>query len=231
MHAAWQEHAAALLRELLLIRLDGRRVRARAPRGGERGAQRALRADPDPRPRRAPRGDHGRRRPSRASPAPASCSASRAPSMPHFEVLDSALVEAVALADLGQLLSPPTQPEIQHMRHWLCDQVRSQADGRGRRGRGSRRSTPTRPWPPTELDWDAAERQQLRPRPWSPPTTPTGSSRRARRRSPLLGYADAGDLVGQRLISIIPTALPPGPHRRLHPAPGQRALPAASAIG
>jgi PAS domain S-box-containing protein len=118
-------------------------------------------------------------------------------------VLDSALVEAVDLADNGELLSPPTQPEIQHMRHWLCGQVRSQAGG----AEGEPWTSPLDPdvpGMPTALDWDATDVSSS-PR----AVLAADDTNRIVAASPgalrLLGFDEAGDLVGQRLISIIPS--------------------------
>jgi hypothetical protein len=127
------------------------------------------------------------------------------PSTAHFDVLDTMLDEAVRLAERGELLSPPTQPEIQAMRHWLCGQVREQAAG------GS-------PFP-----W-AAPLVAPRPRDeralalvWDP-TAVTDSDLAqvaaddtnvviavSRSAAALLRYDDPADLVGKRLLSVIPT--------------------------
>ena len=125
-----------------------------------------------------------------------------ATSMVHFELLDSALEEAVAMAEDGRLLSPPTQPELQTLRQWICAQILTQGTG-----------TAALPWespsdahPPSPtgiLDWDPAVVNES-PR----AVLAADDANQVVAASPsalaLLGYADAADLVGSRLISIIP---------------------------
>ena len=224
MHAAWQEHAAALLRELLLIRLDEDDDAIESHAAASDALSVLFEQIPAP-----DLGDH----PEAIMAAATEPSVSRtrivlripASSMPHFEVLDSALVEAVAMAEDGQLLSPPTQPELQTLRHWIC----------------ASRSSARAPGPPA--------------RPWASPTDtlPPSTAGAARRGTPavvnesprallaaddanqvvaaspsalaLLGYAD-GRRPGRQPADLDhPAALPPGPHRRLHPAPRQRPQP------
>lgn len=202
MHAAWQEQAAALLRELLLIRLEDD-VSALEHHAAASEALNVLYEQiPTP-----DLGEHPEAIMASATEPGVSRTriALRVPlsSMPHFEVLDSALVEAVALAALGRLLATPTQPEIQHMRHWLCDQVRSQAEGEA----GVAWASPVDaevPVATTELGWDAAELSSSAQALVAADDTNCIVAASASALA-LLGYADAGQLVGQRLISIIPT--------------------------
>lgn len=201
MHAAWQEHAAALLRELLLVRLgeDPGVIETHAAASSalsvlfEQVPTPDLRDDPD------------------AVMASAIGPAVTAevlrleipePTVRDFDVLDDMLQEAVVLAERGDLLVPTTQPEIQSMRHWLCDQVRQQYRGAA----PVAWSTPVGTLPPVvapELLWD--------------PETVTGSrhalvaaddaNRIVAVSEPavaLLGYDDAADLVGHRLVALIP---------------------------
>lgn len=128
MHWAWQEHAAALLREYLLYVLDGE------PQALEEHAlaSEALRLleEQIPHPRLP------------VDPAVliASCvepgvTADRVDlvvpvaAVSRFAVLDRLLTRAVEVAKAGHLLGPPTQPEVAEMRQWLCSQVLSQSDG------------------------------------------------------------------------------------------------------
>ncbi|HET7387509.1 MAG TPA: PAS domain S-box protein [Nocardioidaceae bacterium] len=122
-------------------------------------------------------------------------------SVPHFAVLDRALQAAVTMSNDGSGLAPPTQPEIQQFRHWLCRQVLSQAEGAEPEpwtGGGGMPSGTAYP-----LDWDPA---------------PVAASRRAliaadeanRIRAvsapllAMLGYDEPGELLGNRVVSIIP---------------------------
>ena len=202
MHAAWQEHAAALLRELLLVRLDEdlEAIECHAAASGalsllfEQVPTPALWDEPEEIMATATEPVVSRPRLLLAVPEPA---------MLQFQVLDRMLEEAVELAELGELLSPPTQPEIQAMRTWLCQQVRGQAGGATPQPWAS----PTDAWPTPanlpELVWDSS--------------AVTGSSgavvcaddaNQIIAVSPsalvLLGHDDAADLVGQRLTSLIP---------------------------
>jgi PAS domain S-box-containing protein len=202
MHAAWQEHAAALLRELLLVRLDEDDTAIEHHAAASEALSVLFEQIPapdlgdDPEAIMAVATEPGVSRTRltlRIQPA----------SMPHFEVLDSALVEAVEMADLGQLLSPPTQPEIQYMRHWICEQVRSQATG----GLGAAWASPTdavAPGSVAQLEWDDATVGES-----SRAVIAADDTNQIVATSPalltMLGYADARGLVGQRLVSIIPT--------------------------
>ena len=106
------------------------------------------------------------------------------------------------MADRGQLLSPPTQPEIQTMRHWLCDQIRSQGS---RRAGAAVDLADRRPAtvPPAALVWDATA-VDASPRALIAADDANQIVAASPSALALLGYADVGDLVGQRLISIIP---------------------------
>ena len=50
-------------------------------------------------------------------------------SLAHFATLDRALRAALDLADAGIFLTPPTQPELQALRVWLCGEVLGQSHG------------------------------------------------------------------------------------------------------
>jgi PAS domain S-box-containing protein len=123
-------------------------------------------------------------------------------SVSHFGTLDRAIEAALDLSRNGLVLTPPTQPEVQSFRRWLCRQVLRQAEGSG-----------PEPWavpdespgPPVEIeDWHPAwladadkaliaanDASQI-----------IGISPLAAR---ILGYGDDGAaLIGERLIAIIP---------------------------
>jgi anti-sigma regulatory factor (Ser/Thr protein kinase) len=202
-HAAWQEHAASLLREYLLARLDEDTddlglfeahaaasdamsvlfEQIPAPQlGDDPEAIMATATEP---------GITGERVVLRM-PAEAADS---------FVRLDEVLENAAVLSDEGGWLTVPTQPELRELRRWLCTQVLAQTGG-----------ADPEPWevpvhlpPPTvpPLEWD--------------PVEVTGSARAivaaddsdrivAISASALsaLGYDDPAELVGQRLLSIIP---------------------------
>ena len=202
MHQAWQEHAAGLLREVMLVRLDAE-LSALEEHASASDALGLLLdqipaadvgMDPDTVMARATEPEVSVQRLLIEVP--------RA-SLPSFAALDVMLDEALNLAWDGQLLSPPTQPEIQAMRLWICNQVRHQAAG----GRASAWPSlaaalpPAHPLPP--LAWDPTEVVDA-----SYAVLAADDSNRIVAVSPsaleLLGYDDASVLVGRRLVSIIP---------------------------
>lgn len=205
MHAAWQEHAASLLRERLLVGdepdEDGTVLVAHACASD---AMNLL-------------FEQAPRQPAVELPEQIMVSATEPhvsvelleitmplASLAHFDALDTMLEEAAVLADGGAMLVQPTQPEVRAFRRWLCSEVRRQAvDG------GSPRpwSATLRPHPRdhgAELDWDR---------------TPVTTSPRALLAADdaghvvavsqaalhLLGYADDDQICGQRLLHVVPT--------------------------
>jgi anti-sigma regulatory factor (Ser/Thr protein kinase) len=201
MHAAWQEHAAGLLRELLLTRLEDE-VSAIDEHAAASAALSVLFEqvplpviDEDPEAIMAKAVEPGvsaERVVLELTPSAAA----------DFDVLDEMLQIAVRLAEQGKLLSPPTQPEIGELRRWLCAQVREQSAGR------------------TPDAWIAPIGKPPPPDPrrfhWDPVTVSTSTralvaaddTDQVVAVSPsalaLLGYDDPRQLVGSRLICIIP---------------------------
>ncbi len=202
MHQAWQEHAAALLREVMLVRLDAELSALEE----HASASDALGLLLD----QVPSADIG------LDPASVMANAIEPDvsvqrllievprtSLPSFAALDVMLDEALHLADEGELLSPPTQPEIQAMRLWICHQVRHQAAG-GRSGAWPSLSAalpPRRPLP--DLAWNHAEVSEA-----TRALVAADDANRiiavSRPALALLGYDDDRSLVGRRLISLIP---------------------------
>ncbi|RYP88345.1 PAS domain S-box protein [Nocardioides guangzhouensis] len=203
MHAAWQEHAAALLRDFLLVQLD------EDPDAIERHAQAsdALHVLFEQIPSPDLGDDPEALMAAAVEPAvslPVATLTVPHRSIPHFAALDQLLDRAVAAADRGHLLVPPTQPEVQEMRTWLCGQVRGQVlSGRAPQPWQAR----TDPREPVDLveyaDWDPAE---VSGSARSLIATDERSVVVAASPSALafLGYADASALVGRRVITIIP---------------------------
>jgi PAS domain S-box-containing protein len=123
-------------------------------------------------------------------------------SVPAFRVLDETLESALAMADSGALLTPPIQPELRALRHWLCQEVRRQDRG----------ELPT-PW---SNDADAATPPELPPISWR--NEVVNDSVQAliaaddtdrivavsRPTCDLLGYQQPDQLIGRRLVAIIP---------------------------
>ena len=129
LHAAWQEHTEALLREYLLASMDSDDA---APIQMHAEATDAIAVLEEHVPRAvvdlAP--DHlmddatepGVSAPVVEVPVPVG-------SVSHFETLDRAIQAALDLSEEGLVLTPPTQPEVQAFRRWLCRQVLRQAAG------------------------------------------------------------------------------------------------------
>ncbi len=204
LHAAWQEHAEALLREYLLAHL-------------EPGGEDAIQVHADATDAIALLEEHLPH--SRLTTIPdtvmadavepdVSAARVRVPvpvgSVPHFGTLDRTIESALAMARAGQVLTPPTQPEVQAFRRWLCREVLDQADG-----------AQPRPWAvPAE---DRAE--PVAPEGWDPSgvrTATTGlvaanADSQILAVSPpalrLLGYQDEAELVGRRILAIVPHRL------------------------
>jgi anti-sigma regulatory factor (Ser/Thr protein kinase) len=203
MHAAWQEHAAALLRELLLVRLDKDLDVLEHHAAASDALSVLFEQVPAPDLLDDPAAIMG-------SATDPDMSVERLElavpelSAAHFDVLDTMLDEAVVLAERGELLSPPTQPEIQALRQWLCGQVREQSRGGSPLAwTSSLAVAPPRVEGALELVWDPA---------------PVAGSDLAlvaaddtnlilavsRSAAALLRYDAPADLVGQRLLSMIP---------------------------
>lgn len=201
LHAAWQQHVEAVLREYLLASLEVESdenaliVHAAATDAlavlAEHIPRPEIRGNPDEVMSAAV--DREISTPRLSMPVPRS-------SVPHFSVLDTALEAAVTMGERGGLLVPPVQPELRGLRRWLCSEVVHQA-------RGVR---PT-PWPPAgeppmpprpRLDWDARQ-----------VTDATDSRIAADDTGRVVAVSDAlldllghrrQELVGERLVGIIP---------------------------
>jgi hypothetical protein len=126
LHAAWQRHAQALLREYLLARMedtDGEQVLEHAASSDAL----ALFAEQVPAP--VPP-DHRDRSPSaNAAPADEVVLLIPAGSVPHVALLDDNLAAASRLADLDGLLTPAPPPALRAFRRWICGEVLRQAAG------------------------------------------------------------------------------------------------------
>lgn len=203
LHAAWQEHAEALLREYLLASLDDDegdiaaiQVHADATDAIAILEEQIPRVDVDVEPDKLM---EGATEPHVSLPrltlnVPIE-------SVPHFDVLDGAIDAALDLSRRGLTLTPPTQPELRMFRHWLCRQVIEQASG----GVPVPWTVEGEPEPIVrgEVVWDLE----------SVATAQTGlivadDANLILAVSPpalqMLGYDDTSGLVGRRLIAIIP---------------------------
>ncbi len=121
-----------------------------------------------------------------------------------FAVLQGALDDARRLAIAGETLALPSLPEVVALRDWICEEVMAQAAG----------GVPT-PWTfvsrvdtPIEADlavWDAA----IEPpgtEPWLIGDDHNRIVAASVAASELLGWAP-GELIGQRLLAVIPDHL------------------------
>lgn len=205
LHAAWQEHIEALLREYLLASLEDDdplpavQVHAAATDAiavlDEHIPRLSVSIDPDELMAEATEpnvtAEHI------VMPVPLT-------SVPSFVTLERAIVEALELSRSGRNLTPTTQPELQAFRQWLCRQVAVQAAG-----------GPPTPWSVDEEAWSDA-RIELR---WDSSQV-TGSDvgmiaadeanrmlAVSRPALELLGYDDPAELVGRRIVSIVPERL------------------------
>jgi PAS domain S-box-containing protein len=204
MHAAWQEHSSALLREFLLLHLDDDET-ASVERHSqasdalnvlyEQTPELQLHDDPDD---------------IMASATEPGVSVGRLvlaiprTTVPHFQALDAMLDDAIDYSISGGMLGPPTQPEMRDMRRWVCQQVREQSAG----------AAVAEPW---AADVDAAPPADFSISPGWDPTEISESARallatddasRIVAASPLalslLGYQHEEQLLGERIIRIVP---------------------------
>jgi PAS domain S-box-containing protein len=203
LHAAWEEHAQALLREYLLANLDPDFADEAIREHAEATDAIAVLAQRIPRPgvRMAPNELMSDAVEPRVSSPRVDVLVAHE-SVRHFRTLDQTLRKAITLAEDDLLLTPPAQPELQSYRRWLCRQVDQQSRG----GTSS-------PWP-AEADPPSAARGALS---WD--ASPVTESARAmiaaddenlilaasRSALDLLGYDEQAQLVGQRIVAIIPT--------------------------
>ncbi|QWZ09718.1 PAS domain S-box protein [Nocardioides panacis] len=199
---AWRQHADALLREHLLVTVEaGSEGDAVAVHAAASDALALLDAAVPPAPSMTTPGEA-----LAAATGPNATAALvelrvTAAERAHFVALDDALEDALAMADEQVLLTPPITPELRSLRRWLCSQVRTQLEGATVRG------------------WDPGRQVSPTGRPvaWDD-TRVTGSTAAvvaaddhgrlvaaSASAVTLLGYPDRDDLVGRRLVDLIPT--------------------------
>jgi PAS domain S-box-containing protein len=202
LHSAWQMQAESLLREYLLARLDDDNGTHEIERHAAASDAMALLQEQVPAPQLEEHPDA-----LMATAVEPYVSAERVlvsvptSSVPHFALLHEILETATEMADAGALLTPPTQPEVQCLRQWLCSEVVQQSGGRS-----------PEPW---DADVEDATPPRIAAR-WDAGAVfdATGTvlaaddTNRILAVSPaavaLLGYEDASELVHKRLVEIIP---------------------------
>jgi PAS domain S-box-containing protein len=202
LHEAWRQHAESLLREYLLACLDLDPPADPIAVHAEASDAIALLAEQIP-----PSGvgdDPARVMVDAIEPLVTESRVDLAVpvgSVAHFATLEHAMEAALEMVEDGLLLAPPTQPEVQGLREWLCGQVLGQSRGEAPApwaNAGPRDGTLRRP-----LAWDAG----------SVADATTGMIAAddedrvvavSRPALDLLGYADPRDLLGRRLVAIVP---------------------------
>lgn len=203
LHSAWQEHAEALLREYLLVTLgDDDATQALEAHAAASDAMSLLHEHiPEP-----DLGEDPERLMEQAVDPDVSSQRVMIPvprtSVPHFGVLDETMENALALSESGVFLTPPVQPEVRQLRRWLCREVSRQATGE-----------PLSTWWSDPHEKTAG---MFPPIYWEDEvmTTPGQALIAADTRGlvvvasrpacELLGYLAPTELVGRRLVSIIP---------------------------
>ncbi|MCW2739555.1 ATP-binding protein [Nocardioides sp.] len=203
MHVAWQEHAATLLREYLLhvIGEDDSILERHAH------ASSAMNLLHDQLPAPVLSEEVGALMANAVEPkVTADEVVLRIPaqSVAHFKTLDELLRSAIAEARAGLFLSPPTQPEIDEMRQWMCSEVARQAGG----------DTTATPWVArTDVRATLSDQAALTVTysefanvDESLLATDEASIIVAASRSALdlLGYERADELLGRRVIVVVP---------------------------
>ena len=201
LHAAWQEHTEALLREYLLASMDSDdagpiQMHAEATDAIAVLEEHVPRAAVDLAP------DHlmgDATEP--AVTAPVVEVPVPVDSVAHFATLDRAIQAALDLSAEGLVLTPPTQPEVQAFRRWLCRQVLRQAAG----ARPEPWAVPSdgREPPPrvAGLELTTVTRADHAVIAANHGSQILAVSPDAAR---LLGYDDGTDLVGERIVTIVP---------------------------
>lgn len=202
LHEAWRQHAESLLREYLLASIDSPSATDPIQQHARASDAIALLAEHIP--------------PSGVGEDPAEVMVTATEpfvssplvevpvppdSVSSFRTLDETITAAAAMADAGDLLTAPTQPELRTLRAWLCGEVLAQSQG----------SSPTSwtamvPSPPIDAPpptWDPVPVQ----RSTTGRLAADDHDRIAAVSGPaleILGYDDPTELVGRRLVELIP---------------------------
>ena len=202
LHGAWQQHAEAVLREHLLACMDNHC--AADPFVEHSMAVDALALLAEHIPDLEVAGDIDDLMADAVDPRVSIAKVELAiprGSVQHFGVLDVTMNAAQDMASRGRLLVADVQPELRMMREWLCGQVLDQAAGRD----------PVA-WPPSEvlappahqaLEWDTSTVADSAVATIAADDTDLIVAVSADALH-MLGYERADELLGQRLITIIP---------------------------
>jgi PAS domain S-box-containing protein len=209
LHSAWQLHAESLLREYLLTCLtEPSSTTALEVHAAAHDAMALLRehiTDPD----------FGLEPAAVivSSTDPLSSAADVVVPVPsgsvrHFDVLEEALDAAATAAEAGHLLIVPMQPELRQLRRWLCGQVREQAAGRSPAAWLPDPLLSVRGVPDRDIQDPAIGNRIAEISTSTRALIAADDTNRIIALSQgavhLLGYRTATDLIGQRLVTIIP---------------------------
>jgi PAS domain S-box-containing protein len=203
LHAAWQRHAEALLREYMLATLDDRTGDEAVQVHAEASDALALLAEHLPHPDLGEDPEHML---ATARDPAQSCADVEVPvptaSVAHFSALDRAMNSAIDAANRNLFLTPPTQPELQAFRRWVCRQVADQSGGGAPEAWSA---DELESWVATPPSWDTGEVTAAEQALVAIDDTNTiiAVSHVA---ASLLGYDDPAELVGRRLVAIVPPA-------------------------
>ncbi|MGI9156842.1 MAG: ATP-binding protein [Marmoricola sp.] len=210
LYAAWRQHAEALLREYFLLQLDRGHDEEAVRVHSEASDALALLDESIP-PAPVTNTPSAALAAATGPDATATRVLVRVPAQvrPHFTTLNRTLEDAASLAEDHRLLTPGVQPEMLLLRRWLCSQVLTQCEGGRPRGWEPLQAVPSQgpsrsALPAAQcLGWDTtavagstlmllAADDTSTIIAVSPPVVNA------------LGYATADQLVGRRLICVIP---------------------------
>ncbi|MEO5651984.1 MAG: ATP-binding protein [Marmoricola sp.] len=202
LHAAWQEFAETMLREFLLVTLDGDDNGASLQVHARAMAAIAVLEEHVPRANVAIEADQLMQDATEPLVSawvvhlPVTLAVAQ-----DFDILDRAIDRAIGLAGAGLLLTPPSQPEIQEFRRWVCAQVRQQAAGAAPEGWSMEREPAAGVY--LRLNWDTTVVREA--------STGRIAADEANRivavslaAAEMLGYAEPADLIGCRIAAIVP---------------------------
>ena len=202
LHAAWHQHAESLLREYLLFGLDDLEAGDEIEVHAAAHEAMALLVEGIPAPEL---GEDPEELLAAATEPLVSSDRVRLvvprTAVTHFAVLDEALESAYALAQEGRFLTPPTQPEMRAMRRWLCREVARQSEGEAPTAWSDTAQTS-----PLQAPLVNRDTEQVAASEWA--VLAADDRSRIVAVSPsaleLLGYTRAEELVGRRILAIVP---------------------------
>lgn len=202
LHSAWHQHAEAVLREYLLVQLDDVDALDAIEAHAAAHEAMALLVESIPAPELGDQPDE-----LLAAATEPFVSQDRVvlsvprSAVPKFSLLNETLEAAFELAQAGRFLTPPVQPEMRALRQWLCDEVAQQGSGAAATPWSGSIELPSPQTPPASRDTDeiAASRQAVIAA--DDRNLILAASRPALE---LLGYSRPEELVGRRILAIIP---------------------------